>query len=315
MPDSRYSTPQPSHRWIETIAFVLSCLSCVMLQAQAPQPGPAPASRPMRIAMSSAFVSEAGVALYEKINDYVAAKSGIPCEFVTGLSYGTINRMLADGAVDIAFVCGLPYVIDRDQAQPHVALLVAPVMKAKRYQDRPKYFSDLIVAKDSGFRSLADLRGKTYVYNDEMSNSGYNMPRFKLIQMGETRGYFGNVLRSGSHEESIRMVAEGKADASFVDSLVLDYDRTKGLGHAAKVRVIESLGPAGICPVVVSLKTPEGRRLKLQEVFLSMHQDTAGRKLLDDALVARFERVEDSNYDDIRAMRKAAEEAGFATIK
>jgi phosphonate transport system substrate-binding protein len=159
------------------------------------------------------------------------------------------------------------------------------------------------------------LRGKTYVYNDELSNSGYNMPRHKLVEIGETKGFFGKVLRSGSHEESIRMVAAGEADASFVDSLVLDYDRTKGLGHADKVRVIESRGPAGICPVVVSVKMPEPRRLKLQEAFLGMDRDPAGRKLLDEALVARFEKVDDHNYDDIRAMKKAAEDAGFNSIK
>lgn len=265
--------------------------------------------------MSAAFVSESGMPVFQKINDYLSVKSGIPCEFITGLSYETINKMLADGAVDAAYVCGLPYVIERDKPKPTVALLVAPVMKAARYRDQPKYFSDLVVKKESSFQSLADLRGKTYVYNDELSNSGYNMPRFKLVEIGETKGFFGKVLRSGSHEESIRMVAEGKADASFVDSLVLDYDRTKGLGHASKVRVIESRGPAGICPVVVSVTVEESRRRKLQDAFLEMDKDPEGRKILDEALVARFEKVDDRNYDDIRAMKKAAEDAGFNSIK
>jgi phosphonate transport system substrate-binding protein len=270
---------------------------------------------PIRLAMSAAFVSESGVDVYEKMTEYLSVKSGIPCEFVTGLSYGTINEMLAAGAVDAAFVCGLPYVIERDKPQPNVTLLVAPVMKDARYGGKPKYFSDLIVKKGSSYQSLADLRGKTYVYNDELSNSGYNMPRHKLVEMGETKGFFGKVLRSGSHEESIRMVAQGEADASFVDSLVLDYDRTKGKGFAAQVHVVESRGPAGICPVVASAKIAADRRQKLQDVFLQMDKDPDGRKLLDEALVARFEKVDDGNYDDIRGMKKQAEDAGFGVIK
>jgi phosphonate transport system substrate-binding protein len=298
-------------------AFALALLGLVSSGlGQAPKAtAPPPTIPPVRIAMSAAFVSESGMPVFQKINDYLSAKSGIPCEFITGLSYETINKMLAVGAVDAAYVCGLPYVIERDKAQPSVALLVAPVMKDARYHDQPKYFSDLVVKKESPFQSLADLRGKTYVYNDELSNSGYNMPRFKLVEIGETKGFFGKVLRSGSHEESIRMVAEGKADASFVDSLVLDFDRTKGTGDADKVRVIESRGPAGICPVVVSVKMPEPRRQKLQAAFLGMNQDPEGRKLLDEALVARFEKVDDHNYDDIRLMKKAAEDAGFNSIK
>ena len=58
------------------------------------------------------------------------------------------------------------------------------------------------------------------------------------------------------------MVAAGEADASFVDSLVLDYDREKGLGHAKEVRVLESVGPAGICPLAASAKMPAELREK-----------------------------------------------------
>jgi len=265
--------------------------------------------------MSAAFVSESGIPVSRRITDYLSQRSGMPCELITGLGYGTINKMLEDGAVDAAFICGLPYVIEHDKPNPSVTLLVAPVMKDARYQDKPQYYSDLVVKKESTFQSLEDLRGKTYVYNQLLSNSGYNMPRFKLIEIGETDGFFGKVLRSGSHEESIRMVAEGEADASYVDSLVLDFDRSKGFGHASQVRVIESLGPAGICPAVTSVKMSESRRQKLRDVLLGMAQDPEGRKILDEALVARFEAVDDRNYDDIRHMKKTAADAGFESIK
>lgn len=111
------------------------------------------------------------------------------------------------------------------------------------------------------------------------------------------------------------MVAAGEADASFVDSLVLDYDREMGLGHAHEVRVIESAGPAGICPLVASSRMPVDLRDKLQHALVTMHEDPKGRKLLDEALLDRFAIVDDSNYDDIRAMKEAAEKAGFTVIR
>ena len=304
-------------RGARRIVFALAGLFLVSSGfGQVSQPAaPAPTTPPIRIAMSAAFASESGIPVFQRINDYLSEKSGIPCELITGLAYETINKMLADGAVDAAFICGLPYVTERDKPQPSVTLLVAPVMKAARYNNQPKYFSDLVVKKESPFQRLEDLRGKTYVYNEQLSNSGYNMPRFKLIEIGETNGFFGKVLRSGCHEESIRMVAEGEADASFVDSLVLDFDRTKGFGYASQVRVIESLGPASICPVVASAKMPEAQLRNLQNAFLGMHQDPQGRRILDEALVERFEKVDDRNYDDIRHMKKAAADRGFTIIK
>lgn len=279
---------------------------------------PTPAAdegRPLRVAMSAAFVSEGGVGIYAAINRYLTRKLGQRCEFITGLAYSTIDGMLEDGSVDMAFVCGLPYVLDQDRAVPGTFLLVAPVMKGPRYNGRPEYYSDLIVRVDSPYRTIQNLRGRTYVYNDELSNSGYNMPRFRLLKLGETKGFFGKVLRSGSHEESIRMVATGEADASFVDSLVLDYDRAKGRGFAAKVRVIESLGPAGICPVVVSRKVTVDLRTRLKHQLLHMHEDAEGRRTLDEALVDRFVDVGDDIYDDIRRMKREAEHSGFPSIK
>lgn len=278
--------------------------------------GAAPAAAPgVRIVMSAAFVSESGVGVYEKIAGYLTRTTGVKAEFINGLAYGTINSMLETGKVECGFICGYPYVQLHDREAPAAELLVAPVMKAPRYEGKPKYFSDLIVKKDSPVKSLQDLKGRTYVYNDELSNSGYNMPRYRMLQLGLTSGFFGKVLRSGSHEESIRMVATGEADASYVDSLVVDYDREKHLGYADQVRVVESVGPAGICPMVASSAMPAEMRKKFQDQLSRMHEDPEGRKILDEALIDRFVVVDDSNYDDIRSMKVAAEKAGFTTIR
>jgi phosphonate transport system substrate-binding protein len=276
---------------------------------------PAAGATSVRIVMSAAFVSESGVGVYEQIARYLTRKTGVKSEFVTGLAYGTINSMLEGGAVQCGFICGYPYVLLRDREKPAAELMVAPVMKAPRYKGQPKYYSDLIVRKDSPYRTLQDLKGRTYVYNDELSNSGYNMPRHHLLERGLTGGFFGKVIRSGSHEESIRMVAAGEADASFVDSLVIDYDREKGLGHAGEVRVIESVGPAGVCPLVASSTMPPALRERFQAELAKMHEDPEGRTILDDALLDRFVVVDDRNYDDIRAMKNAAEKAGFTVIR
>jgi phosphonate transport system substrate-binding protein len=274
----------------------------------------APSPRPLRVAMSAAFVSERGVPVYGKIVDYLGQQSGIPLELVTGLAYTSINQMLEAGAVDYGFICGYPYILAHDQPVPKVQLVAAPVPKDPRYLHKPVYFSDLVVRKDSPFKTMQDLRGRTYVYNEETSNSGYNMPRSYLVKLGLTHGFFGKVLRSGSHEASIRMVAQGLADASFVDSLVLDYDRAKGFGDAAQVRVIESLGPAATVPFVVS--TAAGATMApLKARILTMHEDPRGRQILDEAFLERFAEVTDADYDGLRAMKKAAEDARFLEIK
>ena len=305
------------------VVVVLAAWSYVRLRPEAassalhadiqPSRGSAASKRPLRVAMSAAFVSERGVPVYGKIVDYLAEKSDVPLELVTGLAYTTINQMLEAGAVDYGFICGYPYILAHDQPVPKLELVAAPVPKDPRYLNRPVYFSDLVVRRDSPFKTLHDLRGRTFVYNEETSNSGYNMPRSHLVKLGLTNGFFGKVLRSGSHEASIRMVAQGLADASFVDSLVLDYDRAKGIGDAAEVRVIDSLGPAATVPFVVS--TAAVIKAPLKARLLAMHEDPRGRQILDEAFLDRFAEVTDADYDGLRAMKKAAEEARFLEIR
>ena len=270
---------------------------------------------PIRMVMSAAFISESGIGIYDKLARYLEKRLGKKVELYSGFSYVTISQMLAKGAVDIGFICGLPYVLAHDLPQPQVELLVAPVMKDKRYQNKPIYYSYIIVRKDSPFQSFSDLRGKRFVYNETTSNSGYNMPRAYLIELGETNGYFSQTLRSGSHEESIHMVARGKADASAVDSIVYDYERINHATDAQQTRIVKTLGPAGIPPVVVSSKIRPVQRRRIQDILIGMSDDPEGRQILNEALLDRFEVVTDSNYDDIRAMNNMAYESGFMSIK
>jgi len=268
----------------------------------------------IRIVMSAAFVSESGVSIYNDIAHYLEARLQHKVAFMSGFSYATINSMLESGMADIGFICGLPYVMKKDEPTPSIELLLAPVMKGAKYKDKPIYYSYVIVNKDSKINSFSDLKGRTFVFNDEISNSGYNMPRAYLIEQGETSGFFGDVIRAGSHEESIRMVALGKADVSAVDSLVYDYDMVNNPEFVKQTKIILTLGPAGIPPVVVSAKTPLPLRQKIKDILLGMKDDPTGKMILEKVLVDRFVVVDDSNYDSIRQMKKQALDTGYELI-
>ena len=70
-----------------------------------------------------------------------------------------------------------------------------------RYGGRPIYFSDVIVHRDSPFRSFLDLRGHSWAYNEPLSHSGYGITRYHLLELGETGGFFSEVVEAGFHEE------------------------------------------------------------------------------------------------------------------
>ncbi|MFV1951757.1 MAG: PhnD/SsuA/transferrin family substrate-binding protein [Nitrospinota bacterium] len=275
----------------------------------------------IKIAVTAAFVSANGMPVYDKIAKYVAQKIGISTRLVSGFSYDEVDDILDKGLVQVGFVCGLPYTKKFEQGK--VELLVAPVMADPRYGDKPIYFSDVIVHKDSSIKSFADLKDKIYAYNEKASNSGYNLPRWRLLQVKKELGlplgskFFGRIISSGAHEESIRLVANKTVDASSVDSLVLDFDREFFPKYASQVKVIESIGPAGVVPVVIAteaLKNDPTLKKRLQDAFAGMSADPEGRKILKESLIKRFVVVDDSNYDDIRKMEKEALSAGLPDL-
>ena len=276
----------------------------------------------IKMVITAAFVSERGLPVYKKIAKYISKKMNSSVNIVSNLSYKHSNLLLDKGIVQVGFVCGLPYT--QKKAQGKQVLIAIPISSTEKgrfkdvlgYEKLPgKYYSYTIVQKDSKINSWEQLKGASFVYNDQTSNSGYNMPRYKLIKLGFTswEDYFSKVLVSGSHEESIRMVAQGLVDASSVDSLVLDYDRYLNNKSAINVKVIEALFPggAGIPPVVMSSKAPIKLREELKNVLLNMHKDVEGKKILAEALLLKFDEPNDSNYDDIRKMEKAAKDIGF----
>jgi ABC-type phosphate/phosphonate transport system substrate-binding protein len=207
---------------------------------------------------------------------------------------------LRDGSVDVAFLCGLPYVrLSRDDPTL-LAPLAAPVLAEPRYEGQPIYFSDVIVRHDSPFESFADLRGRSWAHSRDDSFSGCLLARYHLRRMGESDAFFGSVTYSGSNQASIRAVVEGNVEASAVDSHVLSVERRHRPELDEHLRVIAVLGPSPIPPVVVSRRLDDPLRERLREAICELHQDRIGRQVLGDGVIHQYTPIGDSAYDDIR---------------
>jgi phosphonate transport system substrate-binding protein len=219
------------------------------------------------------------------------------------------ERRLAEGRIDVGFVCGLPYVRLARRPNPPIRALAAPVVDEPRSQGRPIYFSDVVVQRDSRFQAFADLRGGVWAHNVETSFSGCVLTRYHLLQMGETERFFGRVTYSGSHEASIRAVVAGQIDASAIDSHVLGVEMRRHPELAAEIRVIEVLGPSTIPPVVASNRLAEEVQNEIRAALIGLHEDDGSRDRLAEGLIQRFVPMEDSAYDDIRRKLAAVEAA------
>jgi phosphonate transport system substrate-binding protein len=245
------------------------------------------------------FLAPNMLPVYRFITRFVSDRLRLPAELQVGFSY----TQLYD-EVDIGFICGLPYIQLAERGDPPVEPLAAPVLEGDRYGGQPIYYSDVVVRRDSPFHSFADLRGRSWCYNETQSQSGYGITRYHLAQLGETGGFFGEVVEAGWHERSLRLVYSGDVDASAIDSQVLAIALRDQPELAAELRILESLGPSTIQPIVASRRLCPSLRADLQAVLVEMHRHHLAREPLAHGFVERFVPVSDGDYDDIRAMQK-----------
>jgi phosphonate transport system substrate-binding protein len=251
------------------------------------------------------------LAFYELVTEEIGRRLGLPTELVVETSYESCEK----DQNEVCFVCSLPYVTFERRGLDIAVPVAAPVLLGERYGGRPIYFSDVIVHRDSAFGSFHDLRGKSWAYNEPLSWSGYGITRYHLVTLGETNGFFENVVEAGFHHEALRMVARGEVDGSAIDSQVLAIELREHPDLAEQVRVVEALGPSTIQPVAVSRRVPHDLREAIREVLLTMALDPAVRERLAPAIVERFVPVDARSYDDIRMMADACEAEGFLELR
>jgi phosphonate transport system substrate-binding protein len=256
------------------------------------------------------FLSPILQSTYEQIAHHAGQTLGLPATLHTGQSLDEFTN----GQADAGFLCGLLYVRMRQWADCPVELLAAPVLLADRYEDRPIYFSDVIVHRDSPYTSFDDLQGCTWAYNEATSHSGCNLVCYGLLKRHKSPHYFGQRVKSGSHLTSLQMIIDGQADATAIDSHVLDVMLQRNPALAAQLRVVAMLGPSAMPPVVVAKRLDAELKDRLRAALVEMHHDPSPAHDLQQGLIRRLVPVADEHYNDIRHMLATVQAVTFPFV-
>ncbi len=251
----------------------------------------------IRIAVGGMTTPREGFIYYKHFLDYIGKKLGQHIDFVDRENYEEINKLVKKGDVDVAFVCGGPYVDGHKEFG--MELLAAPVAYGGTV-----YYSYIIVFKNSPINNFKELRGKTFAFTDPLSNTGKLIPTYMLAIMNETpESFFKKFIYSQSHDKSIKAVAQNIVDGAAVDSLIWEYLNKTNLEFTSKTKIIKKSLPYGIPPVVVAPGLGLNLKKNLKEIFLNAHNDAKGKEILKGMMIDKFVDIDDSAYNSIREMK------------
>ena len=202
---------------------------------------------------AATFLAPCNRPLYE----FVAEACG-----ASELSTGGDWRTLGEGRIDLAFVCSPPLI----WLKGAVEAIAAPVLADPRFDGQAQYSSEVVVRRDSPYRSFEDLKGSRWAVNEPSSWSGY----WVVLQKVRDWSYFGEVVESGFHHHSLQLVADGMVDAAAIDSQVLAVELRDDPSLAPRLRVIATLGPAPSQPVVVRSTLAAEIKARLRDRLLEL---------------------------------------------
>ena len=266
-----------------------------------------PETAPLRIAVAAMISPETTREFYDDLLELIATKAGRTAEFSQRRTYAEVTELLANREVDLAFVCAGPYVGGHDEFG--LELLAVPVVHGKKV-----YHSYIIVPTESPANSLADLQGLSFTFTDPNSNTGCLVPTYMLARMGEPpESFFADSFFSHSHDNSITLVSEGKADGGAVDSLIWEFMRTIQPELVNRTRVVEKSPPYGIPPVAVHPDLDPALKERLRDIFMTLHRDPQAFEILNKLQIDRFGAGDDAMYDSVREMKHWLAERGNGT--
>jgi phosphonate transport system substrate-binding protein len=213
---------------------------------------------------------------------------------------------------DVCFVCSVPYVLLADAGAIGMDVVAAPVLRGDRYAGKPLYFSDVIVRADAPYRRFEDLEGARWAYNEPYSHSGFVVVLHRLAELAAGPSFLGPWIEAGYHDDAIRLVMAGGADWAAIDTQVLDLWLARDPSLRRGLRIVATLGPSTIQPVVASTRRlSAAERDAVRSALVALENDPLARVLLDEAGIERFVPAVDRDYADIRQMLNRVERAGL----
>ena len=205
----------------------------------------------------------------------------------------------------VAQTCGFPY---RMRLQGHVSLVGTPCYGIAGCAPGD-YFSVVICRDTDSMRKPQDMKGSAAAYNAPDSQSGYSALRHLVAPLAQNGRFFSGAIETGSHRDSIRAVATGRADVAAIDAVTWEL----ALRHepaAKECRVFATTPPTPGLPIITSLQNdPEPIADAIESAIGALSADD--REAL---LINGFRRRVDAEYEIIERMVREAFDQGYQEL-
>lgn len=261
-------------------------------------------------------ITKAGTA----IADCLSTMTGLTYKIEVGTSFASSVEAMGAGKAQVGFLNTFSAVLAKEKYGVVPALLVMRKYNtnsidpdnALKGQLQPFYKGQFIAKADSGIKTLADLKGKSFCFVDPNSTSGYVIPRIIMMANGvDPDKDLSAAQNAGSHNNVGLAVYKGDCDAgvTFIDVLT---------DAAANLKATYPDIADKVVPFAVTDKIPNDGVQFVKDLpaplqaatvagLLKMAEDPGGNAVLRGLYTVNgFQKVDANFYDDFTAVLKKA---------
>lgn len=227
--------------------------------------------------------------------DHLQRQLGMTIKPFVAVDYNGVIEALRAKKLDVAFLGPFSYVLAVSVADVEAFALPETEKQGATYR------AYIIARKDRGYKSLADLKGRTFAFVDPSSTSGHLFPKAGLLRAGfNPDEHFSRVIFSGGHDASVLAVQFGKVDAAAVADALLEAAITKGAVKREDIQILWTSGPIPGAPMAYRKDLPADLKARLRKAFADAKEMNWGAH----SKIKRWEMIDDSTYDVIRDTAK-----------
>jgi phosphonate transport system substrate-binding protein len=261
-------------------------------------------SKVVYIAIASMTSPKETFTYYSDLINYISQKVGYPIYIKQKKTYEEVNILLENSEVDFAFICSGAYV--NQYKKGITKLLVAPEIDHKS-----DYNAYIITRKESEVNLFKDFENKSFAFTDPLSNTGRLFPLKKIAELHKNeKDFFEKTIYTYGHDISIQMVNRGIIDGASVHGLIFNYISVHHPEQVANVKIIAKSEKFGIPPVVTPTSLNKESFEKYQNIFLNLHTDSLGKKILDNLMIDKFVLVHDTIYNTVFELKQFIDNEG-----
>jgi phosphate/phosphite/phosphonate ABC transporter binding protein len=288
-------------RWY-LVLLILTILLTGIRTSSAPAPlVPRPIPQELKFGFTPVLSEPEMRAEFEPLMTYLSDVIGQKVTLYIAKDYGDLRTQMENGSVDIGSFSPFAYV---DAAKGGKIRIIAQSI----IEGSATYRGIIVARKDSGLKSIADLKGKRFAFVDPKSASGYIYPRAMLIEKGiDPESYFTETIFAGSHDKVIAAVLEGRADAGAI------YDGALGVAKRSGVAIENLVTLASSDPIphdAIAVRTglDEGLAKRIQLALIDLDKTEAGQRVIANSKKKLTGHVmaQDSVFDVVRRTAKIA---------